>query len=70
MLLQVMHLCICVTVSDSWGIGELNFNLTDTNPSYLHWHCFTKSQKNVINYKYIDDENEENVDKARKDHSS
>jgi hypothetical protein len=41
----------------------------ETNPPYLHWHCHTTAQKNVIDDKYIDDENEENFDKCRKAHS-
>ena len=58
----------CCSVFDSFGIGDLNFNLTGTLIRLIYRHCCT-AQKIVIDEKYIDDENEENFDKARKAHS-
>jgi hypothetical protein len=58
----------CVTVSDAWGIGELNLNLPRTLICLIYRHCYTV-QKIVIYDKFVDDENGENIDKARKAHS-
>ena len=52
----------CCSVSDSWGIGDLNLTGTLIRPVY--WHCCT-AQNIVIDEKYIDDENGENFDKAK-----
>ena len=57
-LLQVtrlsVYVCIYVSLSDSWGIGDLDFNLTGTLIRLIYRHYCT-AQKIVIDEKYIDD---------------
>ena len=45
-----------LSVSDSWGIWDLNLNLT--NSPYLQAMMYSTKYYYVIDDKYIDDENE------------
>ena len=54
--LTVLTVVLC-SVSDAWGVGELNSNPTGTLIRLIYRHCCT-AQNIVIDEKYIDDENE------------